>query len=82
MELEPARLMAETKPEAGNAALAVACTSSPVARFVIVLRPVASAAETSVTRIATPGISEFTIVDLPMPDWPTSTVRWWTSQWR
>ncbi len=40
----------------------------------VVWRPLANASETSRTRIAASGISALTIVDFPMPDWPTSTV--------
>ena len=41
---------------------------------VVVWRPVASASEISAVRAAVPGRIAFRIVDLPMPDCPTSTV--------
>ena len=41
---------------------------------VVVWRPLPSARETSPTRAAAPGTSALTIVLLPMPDWPTSTL--------
>jgi len=46
---------------------------------VVVWRPAPSAAETSLVRAFASGATAFTSVDFPMPDWPTSSVRWLVS---
>ena len=47
-----------------------------VGAAVVVWRPASRNVDISWIRTCASGTSAFTRVDLPMPDWPTITVRW------